>query len=163
MLFYCDERNSERIYIREDIWKKEVRQMDPPISTPTPELDPIDILFNRIVENTIANKSHYSKIGGSEDVHVCGNMACEQAEWIKDNYGYDVGIVILWSKCGDVGHEQTWVVIDNERYVIESTSNKYWTEPEHKDQFGELYKICFVSIQKGREHVKATAEYIRTG
>jgi hypothetical protein len=136
---------------------------DPPISISTPELDPIDILLHNIVENNVANKSYYSMLGGSKDVHICGNMACEQSEWIADNYGYETGVVILWGKHQEVGHGQTWVVIDNERYVIESTNNKYWSESDHKDQFGKLFKICFVSIQKGREHTKATAEYCRSG
>ena len=132
---------------------------------PTPTLAKIDLLFNDIIENNIANKNHYSIVGGSKDVHICGNMACEQAEWIRDNdnYEYGVGVVALWNKCIGDNHAQTWVVIDNERYIIESISNRYWTEADHRAEFKNRYKITFVSISKGREHTKSSAEIIREG
>ena len=128
-----------------------------------PELDPVDLLLKQIIEEDVGNKGHYSMVGTSKDVDICGNKACEQAEWIADNYGYDVGIVILWSKYQGSSHAQTWVVIDNERYIFESTDDDYWTEEEHQNEFGEQYKICFHTVKKGLEHTKAAAEYYRTG
>lgn len=134
-----------------------------PVPIPTPKFEPVEILLNDIIENNVTNKSHYTMIGGSKDVHVCGNMACEQAEWIADNYGYETGIVILWAKHQGESHAQTWVMIDDDQYIFESTFDTYWSESDHRNRFGGSNKICFVSIKKGREHVKATAEYIRKG
>lgn len=133
------------------------------IATYLPPNDPIDNILNDIINNDVANKDHYSHNGGAKDVHVCGNMACEQAEWIEANYEYDVGITLLWSKFGNVGHAQTWVIIDDERYILESVHNEYWNESVHKDKFGDEYKICFNTIKKGKEHTKSSSEYTRIG
>jgi hypothetical protein len=130
---------------------------------PKPETKPVDILLADIIKNDVASKSYYTKIGGSKDVHICGNMACEQAEWIAHNYGYETGAVLLWSDEQDESHMQTWVMINDERYIFESTNNMYWGEPDHKDRFGGSNCIRFVPIKKGREHTKAAAEYYRGG
>ena len=49
-----------------------------PTPTPTPEFKPVEILSNDIATNNVANKDHYTMIGGSKDVHICGNMADSQ-------------------------------------------------------------------------------------
>jgi len=149
--------------IIEDYEIPDIPQTPLPTPTPTPKFEPVEILLNDVIKNNVANKSHYTMVGGAKDVHVCGNMACEQAEWIKDNYGYETGVVILWAKHQEIGHGQTWVVIDDERYVFESTNDAFWTEYNHNEQFSESYKICFVSTKKGREYTKESAEFCRTG
>lgn len=136
-----------------------------PTATPDSlqKLKPVDMLFADIIRNGVASKSYYTKIGGSKDVHICGNMACEQAEWIADNYGYETGVVLLWNNGQDESHAQTWVMIDDERYIFESTNNMYWGESDHKKHFGGSNQIRFVPTKKGREHAKASAEYYRSG
>jgi hypothetical protein len=152
----------------------DVTPTPPPIMVPTvaqttvldpePETKPVDILLADIIKNDVANKSYYNKIGGSKDVHICGNMACEQAEWIADNYGYETGVVLLWNSGQDASHAQTWVMIDDDRYIFESTTyNAYWNESDHKDQFGGSNQIRFVPLKKGREHAKAASEWYRSG
>ena len=133
------------------------------MSIPTPELKSIDILMQDIIDNNIGNKQHYSMEGSAKDVHVCGNMAVEQCMHIQSNYKYETGITLLWCKYNGDSHAQTWVIIDTERYVIESTSDCYWSEEDHKNEFGSDYKICFVTLSKGKEHVKSASEYYRTG
>ena len=138
-------------------------QTCPPTPRPTDRLMPVDILLNDLIANDVADKDNYTKAGGAKDVHICGNMAVEQANWIEDEYGYEVGVVLMWYKFLGDGHASTWVIIDDERYIIESTSHTWWTEAEHKAMFGELYKIRFVPTKKGAEHAKLSAELYRSG
>lgn len=138
-----------------------------PVATPTPEatiiLIPIELLLNDIIINDPANKDFYSLDGGSIDVHVCGKMACEQCEYIKTNYEYKTGITLLWHKYGGISHAQTWVIIDDNRYILESTYDYYWIEKDHYNKFNNEYKIKFVTLSKGKEMVKESDEYTRKG
>ncbi len=88
-------------------------------------------------------------------------MACIQSEYLIEE-GYEAGIVLLWCKCLGDHHAQSWVRIDNETFIIESTSDIYWRDWAHKTVFDRDYKIQFVSIKKGYEYAKASSEMFHT-
>lgn len=129
-----------------------------------PETNPlslIDILQNDLIINNIADKESYNMVGNAKDVHICGNMAVEQSEYIITKYDYSSGICLLWCKYNGESHAQTWVDIDEERFILESTSHMYWNQLEHQKVFGDRYKICFSSLKKGKEMAKQSSEFWR--
>lgn len=121
----------------------------------------IESLINNLILNNPANKGQYKihpdKI---DEVHVCMNMAVEQTEWISENYGYETGIVMLWNKYLGDNHAQTWVDINETRYVIDSTSNYYWTVDKHAVHWGDRYKTQFTNVKKGLELEKENNEWL---
>lgn len=124
------------------------------------EKQPIELLMEEIVTNDVCNKSAYAiDTERGSDVYCCIHLACEQAEYLKSK-GYDAGVIIIWNKHAGMSHAQTWMIIDNERYILESVYDRFWTEEDHRDEFSNRYKICFMSIQKGREWAKVSSEVL---
>ena len=137
------------------------------IVEPTPRFAPareqteIESLVNDVMCKNPANKGTYSHNPDKvSDVHVCINMAVDQAIWITENYEYDVGIVLLHRKTAGDNHAQTWVIVDDVQYVIDSTSNYYWTVDRHVDYWGTTYKIQYTTIKKGQEIEKENNEWL---
>jgi len=121
----------------------------------------IELLVQEIEQKNVGDKSNYVMYPDkTEDAHVCINMAIEQAEWIVNNRNYDVEIALLYNKHIGDNHVQTAVTIDGLTYVIDSVSDRYWDIDAHSDNFGENYKICLVSIKKGKELEKENNERI---
>ncbi len=124
----------------------------------TPELNSIDILINDIIKNNIGNKFNYGMgNGGASEYRYSYQIACEQGEYIKDNYNYTCGMVDISDKLYLYGYAQTWVFIDNTTYIIDSMSNTYWTQGDHQIEFNNT-RIDLFSLQKGREYAKCMAE-----
>ena len=134
----------------------------PPKTSYTPrERNEIENLMNDIMLENPARKAQYARSPNKiEDVHVSLNMAIDQAEWIRENYDYNVGIVMLWRGYLGTNLAQTWVDVNGTRYVIDSTSNYYWTVDEHESQWHHDYKIQYTTIKKGLEHEKENNEYL---
>ncbi|MEA3325069.1 MAG: hypothetical protein U9Q37_08030, partial [Euryarchaeota archaeon] len=128
-------------------------------SSGTPQQhEPIAVLVSGIIAEGVANKSDYTIFTKRpEDVYVCTHMACRQAEWIADNYGYETGVVMLWSNVND-SHARTWVEIGNETYVIESINDQYWAEDEHERTFSAQFEIEFVTTAQGWIHATESGE-----
>ena len=121
-----------------------------------PEL--IAVLMSDITAQGVANKSDYTIFTKRpEDVYVCTHIACRQAEWVADNYGYRTGVVMLWSNVND-SHARTWVEIGNETYVIESINDRYWAEDEHERIFSDQFEIEFVTTAQGWIHAIESSE-----
>lgn len=121
----------------------------------------IESLIADLILHNPARKAQYAHHPDKVDeVHVCANMAVEQAEWIIGNYDYDVGIVMLWNKYIGDSHVQTWVDVNDTRYVIDSTSNYYWNVEKHESQWGSKYKIQYTTVKKGLELEKANNEML---
>ena len=128
---------------------------------PVREPTEIESLINDLMLHNPADKTRYAHHPDAVDeVHVCVNMAIEQAEWIIENYDYDVGIVILHNRYAGDNHAQTWVDVNGTRYVIDSTSNYYWTEEGHVSQWKAQYGIQYTNLEKGRELEKANNEML---
>lgn len=120
--------------------------------------EPIAVLVSDIITEGVANKSDYTIFTKRpEDVYVCTHIACRQAEWIADNYGYETGVVMLWSNVND-SHARTWVEIGNETYVIESIDDQYWAEDEHEHIFSDQFEIEFVATEQGWIHAIESSE-----
>ena len=137
-------------------------EYQPPEREFSPPREPTEIenLINAITLNNPANKSRYlSNPDLPNEVHVCMNMAVDQAIWVRDNYDYDVGIVMLWNKHLGDNHAQTWVNVTGTMYVIDSTSSYYWNVENHARHWSD-YKIQFTSIEKGLEHEKENNEIL---
>ena len=129
--------------------------------TPVREPTEIESLINDLMLYNPARKAQYAHNPDNvDDVHVCVNMAVEQAEWIIENHDYEVGIVILWNKYLGDNHAQTWDDVNETRYVIDSTSNYYWTEAKHANHWDDKYKIQYTTIEKGLELEKASNEML---
>jgi hypothetical protein len=129
--------------------------------SPVREPTEIESLINDLILHNPARKAQYAHHPDKVDeVHVCANMAVDQAEWIIGNYDYDVGIVMLWNKYLGDNHVQTWVDVNDTRYVIDSTSNYYWNVEKHESQWGSKYKIQYTTVKKGLELEKANNEML---
>ena len=129
--------------------------------SPVREHTEIEILINDIILHNPARKAQYARNPDSvDDVHVCANMAVDQAGWIIENYDYNVGIVILHNKHLGDNHMQTWVDVNETRYVIDSTSNYYWNVEKHESQWGHKYKIQYTTLKKGQEIEKENNEWL---
>jgi hypothetical protein len=128
-------------------------------SSGTPQQpEPIAVLISDIITEGVANKSDYTIFTKRpEDVYVCTHIACRQAEWITDKYGYGTGVVMLWSNVND-SHARTWVEIGNETYVIESINDQYWAEDEHECIFSDQFEIEFVTTAQGWIHAIESSE-----
>lgn len=127
----------------------------------TPKPTEIESLISELTWANPADKAQYAyHPDKADEVHVCANMAVEQAEWILENYDYDVGIVMLHNRYLGDNHMQTWVDVNGTRYVIDSTSNYYWDEEGHVSQWKARYGIQYTNLEKGLEHVKENNEMI---
>lgn len=123
--------------------------------------DSITELMESIKKEDIADKGSYTYSPDSvDDVHVCMNMAVDQAVWINETYGYETGIVMLRYKYIGDYHARTWVIINGTMYIIESTSHQYWQVDNHESVWGDDYKIEFVSVKKGLEFEKENNEWL---
>ena len=122
-------------------------------------ITPIEFLINDIIQNDPANKGYYNLIGNRSEMHTSGNMACEQAQYIIDNYNYSSGIVVLAETQGNSGFAQTWVIINNTTYIIDSRTNQYWIEEDHNVEFDSTYKINHIPLKKGIELIKSSNDY----
>jgi len=119
---------------------------------------PIMVLMSDITDQGVADKSDYLRIAERpEDVYVCTHIACRQAEWIANNYGYQTGVVMMWSYIND-SHARTWVEISNETYVIESINDQYWEKDEHERTFSDQFEIEFVTTDQGWIHAAESSE-----
>jgi hypothetical protein len=134
---------------------------------PTPKFSPvrepteIESLINDIMLHNAGNKGAYShNPDKTNDVHVCMNMAVDQAIWISENYEYNVGIVLLHRRTLGDNHVQTSVVVNGTQYVIDSTSHYYWTADEHVSQWSGIYGIQYTTVEKGIELEKENNEML---
>ena len=119
----------------------------------------IESLINDLMLYTPAGKTRYNhNPNKTEDVHISINKAIDQAEWIIGNYNYETGIVMMWNKYIGDDHAQTWVDVNGTRYVIDSTSNYYWTVEKHADHWSSKYKIQYTTVQKGLQFEKESNE-----
>ena len=127
--------------------------------TPVREPTEIESLINDIMLYSPAGKTRYAHNPDSvKDVHISINKAIDQAEWIIGNYNYETGIVMMWNKYIGDDHAQTWVDVNGTRYVIDSTSNYYWTVEKHADHWSSKYKIQYTTVQKGLQFEKESNE-----
>lgn len=89
-------------------------------------MESITKLMESIKKEGTADRGSYTYSPDSvDDVHVCMNMAVDQAAWINETYGYETGIVILRYKYIGDYHARTWVIINGTMCIIESTSHQY--------------------------------------
>jgi hypothetical protein len=123
--------------------------------------DSVTELMKNIKKEDVASKESYIySPDGVDNVHVCINMAVDQAMWINETYDYTTGVVMLRYKYLGDDHAQTWVTIDGTIYIIESISNKWWTVVDHENAWSDDHKIEFVSLKKGLEFEKENNEWV---
>lgn len=91
------------------------------------------------------------------DVHVCIHYACDMAERLE-SINCCAGVTVLWRKYDDASHAQTWVILDGVRYIIEPQTGEWWVESAHGAKYDERFKVCFLSVSKGREYAKSATE-----
>lgn len=113
-------------------------------------------LMNNFIANDVGNKSDGYQYSG---IHI----ALLMCEYIQANYEYTTGTVCLWyNSNGYIDHAQTWVEINNEKYIIETLfntkDNRIYNVSEHKRIWDDRYKIQFTSLEKGYEHHKKYVE-----
>lgn len=125
---------------------------------------PKTILVNDIILNNIGDRLHYVPKHIAEtpgDIHVGIHIAIKMCEYIQNNYKYNTGVVILWSESGKFDHAQVWVEINNTTYIIETlynVDNIVYTVNDHEVIWDDQYKIRFVTLKKGYEHMKRYSE-----